>query len=332
MAVEGKGFSMDARRLLTLFAFTLVAIAAVPGVASAKTVEFRGVVSGSPYGASNGYMAVPVLFSKQTAQRNHLKSPVGLLVVKRALRVALPSGTPAILPVNLRAGDRFKGKVAMKSAYTQSFYPRITFSSVNVYFRSKELSLAEVSAALDTLRKAVANLQSQLAALTNGTANAFQDIYAQLDALKKALAALQAASVPNLQPQIDALNKRLDDLIASLPDFTKFALASDLPDFSLFALKSDLGQYLKISDLTTQLNSNTVIQTLQGTVSTLQGTVSTLQGTVSTLQGNVTTLTTRLNNVCTALKTATIDPDGPGPLGSIGVISLPGLTGPNACP
>src|SRR3954464_10469284 len=114
MAVEGKGFSMDARRLLTMFTLTLVALVAVPAVADAKTVEFRGVVSGSPYGASNGYMAVPVLYSKQTARNVGLKSPVGLLVVKRRLSVKLPNGAPRIIPVNLRAGDRFKGKVAMK--------------------------------------------------------------------------------------------------------------------------------------------------------------------------------------------------------------------------
>jgi chaperonin cofactor prefoldin len=306
---------MDARRLLTMFTLTLVALVAVPAVASAKTVEFRGVVSGSPYGASNGYMAVPVLFSKQTAQANHLKSPVGLLVVRRALRVALPSGTPAILPVNLRAGDRFKGKVPMKSSYAQSFYPRVTFSSVSVYFRSAELSLAEISAAIDALRKATADLQAQLNSLKASSIKAFQDIYAQLEELKKAIAALQGLQVPNFQSQIDALNKRIDDLIASLPDFSKFALLTDLPDLS---------QYVKLSDLSSLLGSNTVITTLQTQVSALQS-------TVSSLTTQVTTLTTRLNNVCTALNTATIDPDGAGPLGSIGVISLPGITSVNAC-
>src|SRR4051794_36306629 len=153
MAVQRKGFSMDARRFAAVIAVVVAALAAVPATAGAKVrtsgvVEFRGVVSGSPYGASNGYMAVPVLYSKQTARNVGLKSPVGLMVVKRTLRVALPSGTtPAtrILPVNLRTGDRFKGKVAMKSSYTKSFYPRITFNSVNVYFRSKELSTAELN-------------------------------------------------------------------------------------------------------------------------------------------------------------------------------------------
>jgi hypothetical protein len=114
--------------------------------------------------------------------------------------------------------------------------------------------------------------------------------------------------VPNFQAQIDALSKRLDDLIASLPDFSKFALLTDLPDLS---------QYVKLSDLTGLLGSNTVITNLTNRVTSLETTVA--------------TLTTRLNNVCTALKGAQIDPDGAGPLGAIGVISLPGLSGVNAC-
>jgi ribosomal protein L29 len=304
---------MDARRLYVVLAVVVAALVALPASAGATVhksgvVEFRGVVSGSPYGASNGYMAVPVLYSKQTARNVGLKSPVGLLVVKRTLRVALPSAASRILPINLRAGDRFKGKVPMNSSYTKSFYPRITFNSVSVYFRSKELSTAELAAAIESLRKSLADLQAQLNAFKAGAIKAFQDLYAQLDELKKALAALQALQVPDFQAQIDALTKRLNDLIAGLPDFSQFALLSQLPDLS---------QYLKLSDLTTQLNANSVI--------------TTLQGQVTTLQGQVATLTSRLDTVCTALKTATIDPDGGGPLGSIGVISLPGINGAGAC-
>jgi chaperonin cofactor prefoldin len=289
---------MDARRLLGFIAVVVVSLVALPAAASAKTLEFRGVVSGSPYGASNGYMAVPVLYSKQTAHSAGLKSPVGLLIVKRNLAVRMPSGSPRILPVALRTGDRLKGTVPMKSSYRKSFYPRITFSSVSVYFRSKDLSLSELTAAIDALRKAMTDLQSQLNSLKASSIKAFQDIYNQLAELKKAIAALQGLSVPNFQSQIDALNKRIDDLIKSLPDFSKFALLTDL------------SQYVKLSDLSSLLSGDTII---------------------TTLQSQVTTLTTRLNNICTALKTATIDPDGAGPLGSIGVISLPGITSTGAC-
>src|SRR4051794_11745407 len=146
MAVEEKGFSMDARRLLTCFAVTIVALIAVPAAASASSVELRGVVSGSPYGASNGYMAVPVLYSKQTARNVGLKSPVGLLVYKRTGKVKLPNGGGYTVPVNLRNGDRFKGNAVVTALAKRVFYPRITFSKVTVYFRSKELSTAELNA------------------------------------------------------------------------------------------------------------------------------------------------------------------------------------------
>jgi hypothetical protein len=287
MAVKEKGFSMDARRLIGLIAVVAVALIAVPATASAKTVEFRGVVSGSPYGASNGYMAVPVLYSKQTARNVGLKSPVGLLVLKRTASIGLPDKSK-VLPVGLRTGDRFKGMVPMRSSYTQSFYPRITFSSVNVYFRSKELSLAEMSAAIDALRKAMADLQSQLTALKGSTIKAFQDVYAQLDELKKALAALQALQVPNFQAQIDALSKRLDDLIAGLPDFSQFALLSQLPDLS---------QYLKLSDLTSQLTTNTVI--------------TGLQDQIDDLTSQVTDLSADLQTVCEAVNSATVSLPAP---------------------
>src|SRR4051794_30651393 len=278
MAVKGKGFTMQTGRVLSVVAVVVVALVALPAVAGAKTVEFRGVVSGSPYGASNGYMAVPVLYSKQTARNVGLKSPVGLLVVKRSAAISLPNGLPRTLPANLRAGDRFKGQVPMKSSYTSSFYPRITFSSVAVYFRSKELSVAELSAAIDALRQAMAGLQSQLNSLKASSIAAFQDIYNQLADLRKAIAALQALSLPDFQSQIDALGKRIDDLIAGLPDFSTFALVSQLPDLS---------QYVKLSDLTGLLGTNTVITGLQDQIDTLTGQVTDLSADLATVCGAV---------------------------------------------
>jgi prefoldin subunit 5 len=298
---------MDARRLVILIAVLAVALVALPASASAKTVEFRGVVSGSPYGASNGYMAVPVLYSKQTARNAGLKSPVGLLIVRRSLSVKLPDGARPVLPVGLRTGDRFKGSVPMKASYTKSFYPRITFSSVAVYFRSKELSLAEMSAAIDAMRKSLADLQAQLDSLKASSIKAFQDLYNQLADLRKALAALQALQVPDFQSQIDALTKRLNDLIASLPDFSKFALLTDLPD---------LTQYVKLSDLSGLLGSDPVISDLQDQIDSLTSTVS--------------SLTTRINTICTAVKSASVDVDGPGGLPPIGV-QMTGINAAGAC-
>jgi uncharacterized protein YukE len=271
----------------------LVVLAAVPAAATAGTVPMRGVVSGSPYGASNGQMAVPVLFSKMTARNAGLKSPVGVIILKRTQQVKLPSGGTT-LPVNLRTGDRFKGFGTVGDLQRRVFYPRVVFSKPVVYFRSKELSLAELSAAIDALRNALGQLQNQLGQLQSGALKAFQDIYAQLADLRKQLAALQALSVPDFQSQIDALNKRLDDLIASLPDFSQFALISQLPDLSNYATLGDLTS--AIAGLQSQIDALPTKTYVDAAVAGLQSQINTIKSTVNALATNYSAL-------CTALKT-----------------------------
>jgi uncharacterized coiled-coil protein SlyX len=278
----------------------------------------RGVVSGSPYGASAGQMAVPVLFSKQTARDAGLRSPVGVIIVKRTAKVKLPGGGTTS-PVNLRTGDRFKGVGEVNALQRKVFYARIPFSKPSVYFRSKELSLAEISAAIDALRNALLGLQADLNAFKGATIAAFQSLLNQIADLQKQLAALQAVKLPDFQAQLDALNKRLNDLVASLPDFGKFALLSQLPD---------LTGYAKLTDVTNMIGAAiaglNLAQYAQASV------VATLQTTVGTLQTQVTTLTSRLNAVCTSLKAATVDPDGVGALPPVPV-TLPGITAAGAC-
>jgi prefoldin subunit 5 len=278
---------MFTRTRLAAVAAAIAAMAAVPAVANASSVPLRGVVSGSPYGASNGQMAIPVLFSKITAHNAGLKSPVGVIIVKRTAKVQLPSGAGTTLPVNLRTGDRFKGVGDVNTLQQRVFYPRIVFSKPVVYFRSKELSLSELSAAVDQLRGALAGLATQLAQLRDGTIKAFQDVYQQLADLKAALAALKipaGVDLSTIQSQIDALNKRIDDLIASLPDFSKFAKLTDLANL------------VQITDLTTLLSTNTVITTLQSQITNVH----------DQLQGEIDTLTANLNTVCNAIKNATV--------------------------
>src|SRR3954452_2280201 len=153
---------MSIRTRTAAFVAALAAMGALPAVANAATVPMRGVVSGSPYGASGGQMAVPVLFSKMTARNTGLKSPVGVIIMKRTQKVKLPNGAGYSIPVQLRTGDRFKGFGVVGSLQRRVFYPRVVFSKPTVYFRSKELSLSELSAAIDALRKSLADLQNQM--------------------------------------------------------------------------------------------------------------------------------------------------------------------------
>lgn len=281
-----------------------LAVAAAVPAASNAAVPMRGVVSGSPYGASAGQMAIPVLFSKQTARLTGLKSPVGVIIVKRTAKVRLPNGGGYTTPVNLRTGDRFKGFGNVGPLQRRVFYPRVVFGNPVVYFRSKELSLSELSDAVNQLRAALIDLQNQLNALKNSSIAAFQDVYKQLADLKAALAALKmpaGVDLSSIQSQIDALNKKLNDLITSLPDFTQFVKLTDLTN------------YVQLSDLTNLLSTNTVITTLQSTVSSLSSQVSTLttqlataNSNISTLTGQVSTLQTNLATVCNAVKNATV--------------------------
>jgi hypothetical protein len=302
-------------------AAALAASAAVPALADAATVPMRGVVSGSPYGASAGQMAIPVLFSKTTARTAGLKSPVGVIIVKRTQQVKLPGGAGSTLPVNLRTGDRFKGFGEVNALQRKVFYPRIVFPKASVYFRSKELSLSELSVAVESLRKSLADLQAQLTTLQNGTIKAFQDVYAQLADLRKQLAALVALKVPDFQAQIDALNKKLNDLIAGLPDFSKFALLTQLPDLSGYAKLTDLTGFLTASDLTgyaklTDLpdltpyalaaDVTTAINGLQGQINALPtsaGVTTTVNGAVNPVKAKVNEVVGSVNAICTAIKT-----------------------------
>jgi hypothetical protein len=111
---------MFTRNRLAAVVVAMVACAAVPSVASAAAPQLRGVVSGSPYGASGGTMAIPVLFSKMTVRNTGLKSPVGVIILKRTQKVGLPGGGTS-LPVNLRTGDRFKGSGTISDINKRTF-------------------------------------------------------------------------------------------------------------------------------------------------------------------------------------------------------------------
>ena len=269
----------------------MVAFAAVPSIAGAATPQLRGVVSGSPYGASGGSMAVPVLFSKMTVRSAGLKSPVGVIILGRTQKVALPGGGTS-LPVNLRTGDRFKGYGPVSATNKRTFYPRVPLTSKpQIYFRSKEMSLAELTAATEALRRAVADLQGQLVALQKYTYAGFQDLYTQLADIKKALAGLKipaGVDLTSIQSQIDALSKKVDDLIAGLPDFSKFALLTDLTQY---ATLTDLSA--AIAGLQTQINA---LPTDADVAAAVSAGVAPVKTKVNEIVGSV-------NAVCTAIKT-----------------------------
>ena len=332
---------MLTRTRLATAAVAVVAFAAIPSVASASAPQLRGVVSGSPYGASGGTMAIPVLFSKMTVRNTGLKSPVGVIILKRTQLVKLPGGATS-LPVNLRTGDRFKGTGVVSSVNKRTFYPRVPMSKdAQVYFRSKEMSLGELTAAVDALRQALADLNNKVIALQKYTFAGFQLLLGEIDALKKQLAALKIPDLSGLQSQIDDLKTQLNGVIDSLKDYAKLTdvdqkIADAIAGLSLLTT-NDVTNNVK-SILNTLDFDTTQLATFVGdTINTLlNDPASTLRTTIDGLITNNTTvqsLQTRLDTVCSALKTATVtlDPDGAGPLPSVQApVTLPGVG--TACP
>jgi hypothetical protein len=307
---------MLTRTRLAAVVAAMLAFAVAPSIASAATPQLRGVVAGSPYGASGGTMAIPVLFSKMTVHNTGLKSPVGVIILKRNQRVKLPDGSSA-LPVNLRTGDRFKGSGTISAVNRRTFYPRVPLTKgAAVYFRSKELSLGELTTAVRGLQDALGQLKTQLDKLQSASIKAFQDVYAQLADLKKAVAALQALQAPNFQSQIDALSKRIDDLIASLPDFSQFALISQLPDLTDYVTLDDLTSALAgyatktyvdsaIAGLQTQINALPTQQDLLDAIDGLNvgqyATTTYVDGKVATLKAKVNEMVGDFNTLCSQL-------------------------------
>lgn len=304
--------------VLSLSALVLGIMAAPAGAAAP---ELRGVVSGSPYGASSGYIAVPVLYSKMSARRTGLKSPVGLMVIKRSSRVKV-NGAPSTRPVGLRVGDRFKGNAEVSSLNRRIFYPRITFDRPPVvYFRSKELSLSELTRLIQAVQKDLAALTGQFGALAKYTVDGFRSIAAQIAALQKQIDDLKKLIAPvdlsGLQRQIDDLSKRVDDLAASLANYAR---------------KGDLAGFLKAVDVQAMIDAAIAgldLLTDSDVNALIASAVTALNLDQYATDTDVASLTARLNALCTSLADATVDPDGSGPLPAVPV-TLPGFG--TACP
>ena len=134
-------------------------------------------------------------------------------------------------------------------------------------------------------------------------------MFAQLADLQRQINALKALKVPDFQAQIDALNKKLNDLIAGLPDFSKFALLTQLPDLTAYAKLTDLTGFLTAADLVPYALAADVtaaINGLQGQINALPtdaDVTSAVNSGVSPVKAKVNEVVGSVNAVCTAIKT-----------------------------
>ena len=169
---------------------------------NAHAALLKGTVSGSPYVASPTATAVPVTFSKQTATRAGLRSPVGVIVVPRRRAIPAPGG--AVTPTQLRLGDRFRFTTTVPAAARAAVYTRLATSRLRVYKRSRTLSNDELTTVLLSLAQYVGQLQAGIsAALQRGDAEV-SALIGTVDTLQRTLS--------------DTLRRLVATGISGLPD------------------------------------------------------------------------------------------------------------------
>src|SRR3954471_22285890 len=170
----------------------------------AHAALLKGTVTGSPYIASRTAAAVPVTFSKQTAQRAGLRSPVGVIVVPRSRKIPAPGG--AVTPTALRLGDRFRFTSAIPKAARTAVYTRLATSRLSVYKRSRTMTNDELTTLITQLVAYVGELQAGIgAALQRGDQQVLA-LIGTVDTLQRTLA--------------DTLKRLVATGVSGLPDAT----------------------------------------------------------------------------------------------------------------
>lgn len=207
----------------------------------AHAATLKGQVIGTPYVADSARTAVPVLFSKESAKKAKLKSPLGLVIVPRRKSIPAPGG--AVLPARLRLGDRFTASAPVGKDAKSAAYPRVTLKQVSVIKRAKQLSNAELEELLTQTRKEVARLTQTVTGLGTtvqqalqavdakilGLGTAVSGLVANLDGVKTTVGALTgslAAAAADLRSRIDLVRADLQPQVtALLGDVTSLTIA-----------------------------------------------------------------------------------------------------------
>src|SRR3954462_11607126 len=174
---------------------------------NAHAALLKGTVTGSPYVASATATAVPVTFSKQSAQRAGLRSPVGVIVVPRRRAVPTPEGR--VTPTALRLGDRFRFATHVPKAARAAVYTRLATSRLSVYKRSRTLSNDELTTLITQLVAYVGQLQAGIGAAWQRGDQQILALIGTVDTLQHTLAdtlkRLVAAGVSGLPDAAAAL-------------------------------------------------------------------------------------------------------------------------------
>ncbi len=269
---------------IRVFVLALLSALAFAGTASAATATLKGQVVGTPYLADSARTAVPVLFSKESAKRARLKSPLGVAVVPRRTPIATKSGS--VLPGRLRVGDRFTAKAKISRSAKEAVYPTLSLSTLNVTKRATQLSTAELEEVIKQAQKDIKSLGGTVTSLATSTKTALGLLTGRVDGLTTGLTAL-TSDLTLVKSSVTGLTSALETAKTNL-------LAG------IDKVRSDLQpQITEVADgvtaLVTQLGDCNTANSVLGRICGIEA----LLGGLDT--GQVTNLTTRVNNVTNIL-------------------------------
>lgn len=270
----------------TLVAAALLGVAVLaPTSATADAALLKGTVSGSPYLATPSTTAVPVIFTKQSAARAKLTSPVGVLVVPRQKAFSAPGGA-RVRPGNLRLGDRFQFTARVPASVRRAVFTRLGTQTLRVTKRSRTLSNDELTREVNALKAQLATLRGQFLRLAEYTVGEVGKLRTDLEALRGQLLALQGRQ-NTTSATVDTLVRQVTDLLR-LTD-TVSALSTTLTGLT--------GQVTGILGSLTPAQANALL-----------GQVSSIASGLTSVTGQVSTLTSQVNGALTdigALQTLT---------------------------
>jgi uncharacterized coiled-coil protein SlyX len=268
-------------RRLRLFALAAVPAAALiltPGAAAAASVQLKGQVVGTPY-PSGARTAIPVLFTKGSAEKARLKSPLGV-AIRPAGQGRQGPGWHQPARAAARRGQ-FRATSRVSRAARTGVYPRITLTVLTVTQQSKTLSAEELGQLVTALRRDLNKLSSTVGTLTSFTLSNFAGVRADIAGLRADLTALRN--------EVDLLKSQLTGLSGSLTTLHT-------------TVQGALGDLANLGPLSAQLTGALAdIASLQGTVGSLLTRMTSAESAIATLTTTLSSLGTTVSGLATSL-------------------------------
>ena len=198
---------MTAIRLLALAALAL--LLSLPATAdAAKKRPLRGQVVGTPYLGGPTKAVVPVLLSRRTIVRAHMRSPLGVLIIKPSKKISTSDGV--VTPLGLRQGDRFDATAPIDRTARRAVYLRLEVAKFSVYNRSKELSTTELEALVRQMQAQLKTVSDNVTGMAGYFLARFAGVDTDLSKLRTSVTGL-TSGLGSLSDRLDGVQTVLDE-------------------------------------------------------------------------------------------------------------------------